>query len=230
MKYRHEQKYICNQKDKALLQSRLRHLMRLDPNTRGGESYHIKSIYFDDCFNSCMYENEGGLDDRQKYRIRAYDNNPEMIKMEIKHKKSGMTNKESCRISRNIMERLVYHNEYPFFQDAPPVYNMFCLQHKLRLLKPVCIIGYQRTAYVLKEGNVRITFDESIYASSDILHFFDSSHRVPVLPTGQFVLEVKYDEFLPVQIERALGIQTLAQTSFSKYYLGRNALNGTLTF
>ena len=58
--------------------------------------------------------------------------------------------------------------------------------------------------------------------------FFEDrvSSMVPVLPAGLHVLEVKYDEFLPDFIAKQLEIGILRQTAFSKYYLGRMAING----
>ena len=51
---------------------------------------------------------------------------------------------------------------------------------------------------------------------------------MPVLPAGMHVLEVKYDEFLPDIIAKQLEVGMLRQTAFSKYYLGRLAVNGEL--
>ena len=48
----------------------------------------------------------------------------------------------------------------------------------------------------------------------------------PVLPAGLHVLEVKYDEFLPDVIAQQLEIGKLRKTAFSKYYLGRLAVQG----
>jgi len=42
------------------------------------------------------------------------------------------------------------------------------------------------------------------------------------------VLEVKYDEFLPDYIAGTLELGNLQRTAFSKYYLGRKAINGDL--
>ena len=43
----------------------------------------------------------------------------------------------------------------------------------------------------------------------------------PVLPAGQQLLEVKYDEYLPDFIYRNLQLHSLRQTAFSKYYVCR---------
>jgi hypothetical protein len=43
----------------------------------------------------------------------------------------------------------------------------------------------------------------------------------PVLPAGQQLLEVKYDEYLPDFIYRSLQLHSLRQTAFSKYAICR---------
>jgi hypothetical protein len=77
-------------------------------------------------------------------------------------------------------------------------------------------------------GNVRITFDRNIMASRCCGEFLEERvcGMTPVLPAGLHVLEVKYDEFLPDVIAQQLEIGKLRQTAFSKYYLGRLAVQG----
>jgi len=97
-------------------------------------------------------------------------------------------------------------------------------------MRPKAIIEYERTAFVCDSGNVRITFDRNIMASRSCTEFFNPSvpAMTPVLPTGMHVLEVKYDEFLPDYIAGTLELGNLQRTAFSKYYLGRKAINGDL--
>ena len=91
---------------------------------------------------------------------------------------------------------------------------------------PKCIVEYERTAFVDKRGNVRITFDRNISGSDRIEDFLDKTiYRTPVLPEGQHILEIKYDEFLPQYLAELLEIGTLQQTSFSKYYYVREILD-----
>ena len=71
-------------------------------------------------------------------------------------------------------------------------------------------------------GNVRVTLDQNISSSRDIMCFLEEDIRKrPILAAGQHVLEVKYDEFLPDYIRSNLQLQNLRQTAFSKYYLCR---------
>jgi hypothetical protein len=95
-------------------------------------------------------------------------------------------------------------------------------------MQPKIIIAYERTAFVHPIGNVRITFDRNIMASRNCASFLEPriEELVPILPVGMHVLEVKYDEYLPDVIARQLQTGKLQQTAFSKYYLGRLAVNG----
>ena len=87
---------------------------------------------------------------------------------------------------------------------------------------PVVIVEYDRIPYVYKNGNVRITLDTNICSSSAVSTFLEETiPRRPVLPLGQQLLEVKYDEYLPDFIYRSLQLSSLRQTAFSKYYICR---------
>ena len=98
---------------------------------------------------------------------------------------------------------------------------MFC-QMQLQNLRPVVIVQYVRTPYINRTGNVRVTFDYNIASSNDIAGFLNPDIPLrQVLPTGQSILEVKWDELLPSYIREQLELESLQWTSFSKYYLCR---------
>lgn len=102
----------------------------------------------------------------------------------------------------------------------------FYAEIRMNGMHPVCIVEYERTAYVERIGNVRITFDRNISGSERTGAFLDKEiSGVPLLPEGQHVLEVKYDELLPEYISEALNPGILRRTSFSKYYYARNYRN-----
>ena len=118
----------------------------------------------------------------------------------------------------------------PLMLDKRAPFNRLQMQMRCIRMEPKAIIAYERTAFVYPSGNVRITFDRNIMASRCLGEFLDPrvSCMIPVLPTGLHVLEVKYDEFLPDVIAQLLETGHLRQTAFSKYYLGRLALEGSL--
>ena len=69
-KYRHELKYICTAAELAMIQGRIHHLIPLDSHAGENGMYQIRSLYFDDYYDRCYYENENGTDPREKFRIR----------------------------------------------------------------------------------------------------------------------------------------------------------------
>lgn len=224
--YRVENKYLVSDADLLLLAGRLKRVMSQDIHQEG-DCYEIRSLYFDDAWDRCMDENEAGVDRREKYRIRIYDPESDVIHLEIKEKNNGLTRKRSCDLSREeclgAMDAAL-----PLQLDGRAPLNALKMQMRCSRMSPKVIIAYERTAFVHPSGNVRITFDRNIMASSCCDEFLETrvSGMTPVLPAGMHVLEVKYDEFLPDVIAKQLEIGKLRKTAFSKYYLGRLAVQG----
>lgn len=212
--------------DLAILSQRLSAVMQPDIH-QTGDCYEIRSIYFDDMQDSCFNENESGIDCRKKYRIRTYGTADSPIKLEIKEKYRSLTKKRSSTLSTSEYHAIMDRSMPVQFGDRIPL-NQLTLQMHCAGMKPKVIITYERTAFVHPVGNVRITFDRNIAASREYNDLLESgvSSLIPVLPAGMHILEVKYDELLPDVIAKQLEIGKLSQTSFSKYYLGRLAVNG----
>ena len=68
-RFRNEWKYLISTSEKELLELRMKHLLKKDPNAKGN-GYMIRSLYFEDYFNSAYAEKESGVLMRKKYRIR----------------------------------------------------------------------------------------------------------------------------------------------------------------
>ncbi len=228
MDSRLELKFLCDMRDYTVLKSRLETLMELDayasPLADDTMGYHIRSVYFDDMYQSKFYENEDGVDRRSKYRIRAYNASDAVLHFERKSKVNGYNSKAHFDLSRARYEAFM-RDDFSFTPSPIPLENEISLQRISRGLAPSLIIAYDREAYVCAQGNVRITFDRNLAASSDMASFF-APHlpATPLLPTGKFILEVKFDEFLPRHIERALDVKKLRQITFSKFYIGKQVL------
>ena len=110
----------------------------------------------------------------------------------------------------------------PDIGSQPPLLQKLTMLMLTRRMRPVVIVEYDRIPYVYKNGNVRITLDTNIRSSSDVERFLDEIIPVrPVLPVGQQLLEVKYDDYLPDFIYRSLQLHSLRQTAFSKYAICR---------
>ena len=224
MEYRHELKFPVSDADLEILRYRLMPLMKADVHQSGG-SYTVRSLYFDDFRDSCMRENEDGVDNRKKYRLRIYDGSDTVIKLEKKSKTRGMTKKVSVNVSREDCLSYIQGKTVPIKEDSSELEKELFAEMQMNGMHPVSIVEYERTAFVEPMGNVRITFDRNISGSDVCNEFLGDVPLVPLLPKGMHVLEVKYDEFLPDYIAQALEIGRLQRTSFSKYYYARNYKN-----
>ncbi len=228
-KYRHEYKYICNAMENAVLKTRIRGLMKADSHAGEEGAYRIRSLYFDDTEDTCYYENENGVGERDKYRIRIYNGSSDRITLEKKSKNRGMTIKISGEISEECCRKLMAGERILLANDMPDVLRQTLLEMQFKNMRPKVIVEYIRYPFVEKNGNVRITFDEAVSSSNDIGRFLEQGISLrPVMEPGQGILEVKWDEFLPDYIKNTMQLDTLMWSSFSKYYLCRryNAYGG----
>ena len=230
MDYRHELKYVVTAAELALLENRMKGLVRPDAHAGADGMYHIRSLYFDDYYNSCYNENEIGTDPREKFRIRIYNESAARINLELKRKEHGMTQKLSCRLTEEQCRSLMAGRPLPPDSSYPPVLQKLNLQMRTRLLRPAVIVEYDRVPFVDPLGNTRITLDMNIRSSDYCTMFFEPEvPGRPVMEAGRHILEVKYDEYLPDYIYRNLQLEKLHQTAFSKYYLCRRySLKGIL--
>ena len=97
--YRVEDKYNCTAMELVMLQSRMEAVLRPDVNEGDSEGYRITSLYFDDLEDSCLHDTEDGVNRRNKYRIRIYNDSLDVIKLEVKSKRDNRILKRSRTIS-----------------------------------------------------------------------------------------------------------------------------------
>lgn len=226
-RYRNEWKYCCTDGELALLESRLRALLPLDTHTGPQGRYVVHSLYFDDYTDTCARDNDAGVAERFKYRIRYYDGARDRLQLERKDKRYNMCHKSSCPITREQYDALTAGDAAAvFWQTQDPVLRRFCLAVMNRRFVPKVIIDYERTAFVEPVTNIRITLDRNIAASPWTGAFLnaDGYQSIP-LQSGQcHILEVKFDDILPGYIRQTVCSRDFQQTSFSKYYLGRKMI------
>lgn len=222
MKYRHEYKYVCNSMQSIVLKTRASGIMKRDIHAGANGYYRIRSLYFDDMEDTCYYENESGVGERDKYRIRIYNGDISRISLEKKSKNRGMTLKTACRINEEICRKLMKGEKNIIDSNMTYVQKKLLLEMQLKNMSPKVIVEYVRYPFVNQNGNVRVTFDEAISSSNDIGCFLEKEIILrPILEKGQGILEVKWDEFLPDYIKKIMELDSLRWNSFSKYYLCR---------
>jgi len=221
-KLRHELKYYINYNEYNYLKTRLATLLKHDKNSADG-GYHIRSLYFDDIYHSSLNEKLSGIEFRQKYRIRIYNKEDRLIKLECKSKFGEYISKTSVPINRDNFYSLINGGDINFLAQSPHKMckDMF-IAIKTRFLSPAVIVDYEREVFVLDEGNVRITFDKDLSAAIDTVDVFcKDMHTVGAMEPGLMILEIKYDEYLPNHVKKLLQISSYERCAISKYVICR---------
>lgn len=219
--YRVEDKYNCSEEELYILQRRLEGVLKADNNESHPQGYSIISLYFDDMQDTCLWDTLDGVEFRDKYRIRIYNNSLDTIKLEVKSKKDSRIFKKSKTITKDQMNQLIRGEciEDSLSMDDPA--TLFNLAIRTRGLRPKVIVAYERKAYIFEPGNTRITLDRNVRASNRIEDFGKDNISYDFLNEYDKVLEVKYDEFIPGFLLQMLELGNMQQTSYSKYQLCR---------
>lgn len=217
---RHELKYIINEGTYLYLRSRLAPLMKPDAHGNGGE-YRVTSLYFDDIYNSGYWQKLNGMETRRKFRVRAYDLDPSLIRLEAKHKDESLVSKLSMKLTDAQYHELLrggcdFMGEHDGEEDA---FGEFYRSDRITKLRPRVIVDYRREALVYPFGNVRITFDKELSACFNTLDMFSPEAQYTRIYDKEIILEVKFDQYIPDSIQSALhGLNAPAQP-VSKYIL-----------
>lgn len=224
MKYRHELKYLINEGDAAIIAQRLRGVMKMDAHA-GKEGYHIRSLYFDDYWDSAYEDKMGGFSRREKCRIRIYDHNDSIIRLEFKMKQGAYIAKRSAKLTPRELEDIWDGRCEQLLRRDDPVCRHFYEQYVSRVMRPKVYVDYEREPYVLPEGDVRITFDRNVRAAyPGFPMFHDGLVFHNALEPGKLIMEVKYTEFLPQIIRQLLPPRAGELTAASKYTLCREQI------
>ncbi len=220
-KFRCENKYIINVAEIELLRNRISGICELDEYAQMSREYNIRSLYFDNYKSTSFYDNEMGIDPREKFRIRIYNCNADVILLERKIKVNGKISKDRTKISREILDAILNDSVDEIIIDSNnALLNSFLLKYHMEYLRPKIIVDYVREAYVSVAEDIRITFDKAISFSDNVEGFLNEGVFLqPIMPLGKELLEVKYTEFMPDYIYRSLDLGDLHQSTFSKYYL-----------
>lgn len=222
-KYRHELKFKISNSAAEVLKQKLSLILKKDKNAYYSDgSYLIKSLYFDDLDSSSYYEKMDGVLYRKKYRIRIYNNNDEFIRLEKKMKHNTYTAKEQILISKDIYSKIL-NGKLDEIDSPTGLLEEFITNSKTKHLVPSIIVLYHRIAFTYPISEVRITFDSHIQSGLYNYDLFDK--EVPmydVSEPGKQVLEVKFNEVLPLHIANILNDIPSCKEAVSKFAICRS--------
>lgn len=221
-RFRHELKYLINKADMHCCIERIETFSELDPHARNG-SYLIRSLYFDDQYESAYVDKENGVASRSKFRIRIYDMDHSFISLEQKIKESVYIQKRSAIISETECDKIINGDTAFLLKRNERCANDFAVKWRTDRLRPRVIIDYDRIPFVCENGDVRITFDMDIRAVNSHELFDTGTPSYRVMDPDLLIMEVKYTDYLP-DIYRAILPDNTCRLAASKYVMSIDTL------
>lgn len=216
MKYRHEWKHEISRGDMLALRQRLSAVMKRDAHAIDGK-YQIRSLYFDNASDKALREKIDGVNVREKFRIRYYNNDTSLIHLEKKCKVNGLCLKDSAALSAEQAQAIA-SGDYTWMADSGvPLIQELYSKMMSQGLRPKTIVDYLREPFVFAPGNVRVTLDYHIRTGMNCTDFLDPNCVTVPAGDAPVILEVKWDAYLPDIIRDAVQIPNCRVGAFSKY-------------
>lgn len=217
---RKEIKYTISPYTERILSTRLESIMDKDIHNND-HGYMVRSLYFDTMDNQDFFDKSDGIEYRKKIRLRIYDVNSNSAKLELKEKQNTVQRKRSLLVDRQEAMALINRN-YECLLDkgnfGKELYTIMMAEH----YRPVCVVQYQRRAFICKTNDIRITLDRQLMSNEGNFNLFDEKMQLyPVDLSGNVTLEVKYNHFLLSYIKDIISITDKINTSSSKYCRSR---------
>lgn len=200
IKPRYEKKYLIDSYMKMKIMNYLKKFCQHDRNGKFG-TYRVNSLYYDTSDLKNYYDGINGESNRQKVRLRYYNDFNKEVKFEIKKKVNDLSYKESfpCKI-HTYTDICIRERDMNFV----PLY--------LNGMIPQIFIQYTRTAFTsLSDLTNRITFD------SELKFTLNNEGKLLInYPMAYEIMEVKFEK-TNFWLEKLLKEVSRFSTSFSKY-------------
>ena len=214
---RHEIKSRLSAAEVPALRARLQAVMQRDPYARADGTYDIHSIYLDTPSRRALMEKQVGMPVRHKYRIRYYNEDRTLFRLERKSKVGALCDKVGTGLSLSEVQALMAGDIGWMMESERPLVRELYLKMRTELVQPSVQVHYTREPYIYGPGNVRVTLDSNIRTGLMDTDFLDPAQARPRTQGDDFVLlEVKFDSYLP-EIIRDITCCGCRPMSFSKF-------------
>lgn len=224
MALRKEIKYIVPLQTAYAIEQKLDRLLARDAHCIDS-AYTIRSLYFDTVNNTDYWDKIAGIERRKKLRLRIYNQDGSLCKLEVKQKTGELQNKESFIVDSGDAHQLSLGETdilKKYFKEVPFSVTLYAAMSR-DCYRPAVQIEYDRTAWQYPLYDTRITLDRNVRASESNMDIFASDLICTPVLQGQAILEVKYNEKMTGFISDVLGQFQLTQESYSKYCAGRQS-------
>ncbi len=226
---RYEFKYFLPNEISKEIQNHVSRFMKIDKfaSKNKKENYFVRSIYFEDAFNTNFEEKINGYRVRKKFRLRLYDEdiNKSSIFLETKGRNLERTYKRRVELNLNdikiIKENKNLNNLLTKYPNSDSI-KEFIFETIKKDLKPKILIDYYRKPFINNNGlYFRLTFDQNL----SCIKLDKSLDKVRMnqsisCKTGYTILEVKFDRSIPLWFHRIIQSYNLRRESISKFVLG----------
>ncbi|MHA1585436.1 MAG: VTC domain-containing protein [Promethearchaeota archaeon] len=228
---RYEIKYRLDFEERNRIMSHLKIFMKLDPHVERGNTYEVRSLYFDSPFKSLYFEKANGIKLRRKLRIRYYPNSPKsqnLAFVEVKRKINENVSKS--RIIVPIEKALEVIDENTSFAknfykqstiyDRETLREIWYLRKRYHL-HPACVVFYKRVPYIGKMNpKFRITFDQELRVRNHSFDLLNSHNMIPIISRNRCVMEVKFNDIIPNWAIKIVQRNNCTQNKLSKFAHG----------
>lgn len=227
---RYEYKYLVPNTLIENLREGMQPYVELDEFARkhSNGQYTVRSIYYDSSKFNCYKEKIDGVQIRNKYRIRGYDeiSKESITFLEIKHKDTNCISKSRApiyytNVARSLDSRSINDHVLSFSGNGveKKAAQKFIYYYSLKNLQPAVLVIYDREAFLGKfDPSLRVTFDKNlrsvIYPELNQLYEEDNAKATM---SNHFILEVKFFGFLPSWIKSLISKYKLDRRALSKY-------------
>ncbi len=201
--FRFERKWVFNKIDKETLLSNL-----INSKLFFREQFKertVNSIYFDTLNFKSALDNLNGVSDREKFRVRWYGKNLELLDEPILENK----------IKKNFQGYKVFFNLDEFKKKILNEKNLLNLSKSVNILVPnknlypITMTSYRRTYLISANNEIRATLDFDLQykkLTNYIENFFTKVENI--------ILELKYSTYLDAYLRKQIsGITRISKNS-----------------
>lgn len=216
---RYEKKFLLDEETYRKFNEAIAPYVSLDAYNQNDGFYTISNIYYDTISDELIRKSLEKPIYKEKLRLRAYGvpDKEDLVYLEIKKKFDGLVNKR--RTNLQLEEAYAYLETKKMQQDQSyhnkQVLNEIQYIIDRYALEPAVYIAYDRKA-LFGEG-VRITFDTNIRTRRYDLKLEMGDYGEHLLEDGQWLMEIKAENAMPLWLTHLLAELKIFPTSFSKY-------------
>jgi hypothetical protein len=222
---RHENKYQISEKVFVALQDKLTEFMEIDAYNNEYFTYPVCNIYYDTDDSYLIRTSLSKPSYKEKLRLRSYGTPIESstVYVEIKKKFRGMTNKRRSGMKPDEAYNFLATGNLPIQQQYMNWQVLREVKYMLsqRELKPAVYLSYKRRAFRTlaedKNSDLRVSFDTAITTRRKDLRLESGVWGEDLLPKGQWLMEIKTAQAIPMWLTGLLSEYRIYPASFSKY-------------